>query len=313
LASEIRIEAAGLVKKFDDFLAVDGINLKIKAGEILVLLGPNGAGKTTTIRMLTSILRPTQGWARVNGYDVIEHPDKVRASVGVLTEHHGLYNRMKAMEYLVYFGQLYGLNISRCRERAAQLLEQFGLSDAYTKRLGEFSKGMRQKLALVRALLHEPPVILLDEPTSAMDPESARTVRQAIHSLRNADRSMIICTHNLAEAEELADQIAIIRRGKIILSGRLDEIRQALLGNPEYEITFSDKLDGRMASVFKDVKESGRGQTWVRYVTSTPEVDNPKIIQRLVQGKYSIVRVQPVVQSLEDIYLQTVTTEEFRS
>lgn len=204
------IEAEDLSKKFDEFLAVDKVSLKVGQGEILVLLGPNGAGKTTTVRMLTSILRPTTGWAKVAGYDVVASPDKVRSSVGVLTEHHGLYGRMNADEYLVFFGSLYGLPASKSRKRSAEFMERFGL-EVGKKRLSEFSKGMRQKLALIRALLHEPPVILLDEPTSAMDPESAFTVREAIRELRSTDRTIVLCTHNLKEAEELADQIAIIK------------------------------------------------------------------------------------------------------
>jgi ABC-type multidrug transport system ATPase subunit len=175
-----RIYAEDLTKHFDDFVAVDGVSFQVAAGEVLVLLGPNGAGKTTTVRMLTSILTPTRGRARVAGYDVVAQADQVRASVGVLTEQHGLYNRMNAREYLRFFGQLYNLRPQNCQERIDLLLEKFGLSFAGKKRLGEYSKGMRQKLALVRAMLHDPPVLLLDEPTSAMDPESARMVRDAI-------------------------------------------------------------------------------------------------------------------------------------
>ena len=183
-------------------------------------LGPNGAGKTTTVRMLTSVLRPTRGWARVAGYDVVDQPAQVRASVGVLTEQHGLYERMPADEYLDFFGQVYGLDARHAPEAHPGTAGTFGLGEYARRRIGEYSKGMRQKLALARALLHDPPVLLLDEPTSAMDPESARLVRDAIHELRSANRTIVICTHNLAEAEELADQIAIIRRGQIIAQER---------------------------------------------------------------------------------------------
>ncbi len=171
------ITAEDLTKHFDNFAAVESVNLNVDTGQVLVLLGPNGAGKTTTVRMLTSVLLPTRGRATVAGYDVVRQPDKVRASVGVLTEHHGLYGRMNAEEYLEFYGQLYGVERQQLDRRRDDLLEKFGLASARRKRLGEYSKGMRQKLALVRALLHEPPVLLLDEPTSAMDPESARMVR----------------------------------------------------------------------------------------------------------------------------------------
>src|SRR3990172_6174720 len=146
------IETQGLSKRFDSFLAVDGVTLTVKPGEVLALLGPNGAGKTTTVRMLTSILKPSAGWARVAGHDVVEEPAAVRTRVGVLTENPGLYFRMRSEEYLDFFGELYGLSPAARRARAVQLLERFGMADARGKRLGEYSKGMRQKLALIRAL-----------------------------------------------------------------------------------------------------------------------------------------------------------------
>jgi ABC-2 type transport system ATP-binding protein len=156
-----------LTKHFGQFTAVDGVYLDVPAGQVLALLGPNGAGKTTTVRMLTSILRPSRGKALVAGFDVENQAQQVRTSVGVLTEHHGLYGRMSSIEYLGFYGQLYGIDAQTARSRSENLLEQFGLIAARQKRLGEYSKGMRQKLALVRALLHNPPVLLLDEPTSA--------------------------------------------------------------------------------------------------------------------------------------------------
>ncbi|RPJ49294.1 MAG: ABC transporter ATP-binding protein, partial [Chloroflexi bacterium] len=180
------IVAEELSKYFDSFLAVDRVSLDVQPGQVLVLLGQNGAGKTTTVRMLTSILQPSSGRAWVAGYDVVKQAEKVRASVGVLTEHHGLYARMNSIEYLEFFACLYRLRPVDVRPRIHELLERFGLSQAGKKRLGEYSKGMRQKLALVRAILHDPPVLLLDEPTSAMDPESSRLVRDSIKMLRGA-------------------------------------------------------------------------------------------------------------------------------
>ena len=226
-----------LSKRFDSFWAVDGVNLRVMPGEVLALLGPNGAGKTTTVRMLTSVLRPSRGQAQIAGFDVILEAQKVRASVGVLTEQHGLYGRMPAREYLDFFGQVYGLDLATRRARSERLLNDFGLEDDAWRKIAEYSKGMRQKLALVRAMLHDPPVLLLDEPTSAMDPESARLVRDSIRELRSARRSIVICTHNLAEAEELADHIAIIRQGKIIASGVTADLKRSLLGPAEYECT----------------------------------------------------------------------------
>ena len=192
------IHCEDLSKHFDSFKAVDSVSLDIQPGEILALLGQNGAGKTTTVRMLTSVLKPTRGWATVAGYDTVRNPTEVRSSVGVLTEMHGLYGRMTGYEYLHFFGEVYQLDKSRREKRAKELLEYFGLAQAGYRRSGEYSKGMRQKLALARALIHEPPVLLLDEPTSAMDPESAQLVRTEIARLRSSQRAIVICTHNLA-------------------------------------------------------------------------------------------------------------------
>ncbi|MDH5508676.1 MAG: ABC transporter ATP-binding protein, partial [Anaerolineae bacterium] len=222
------IKTEDLSKKFDAFQAVEGVTLQVKTGEVLALLGPNGAGKTTTVRMLTSVLRPSRGSASVAGFDIVSQAPQVRASVGVLTEHHGLYNRMDAMDYLLFFGEIYGLDEKTRTHRAEKVLSDFGLAEAANRRIGEFSKGMRQKLALGRAMLHNPPVLLLDEPTSAMDPESAHLVRKAIQELKSNERAVVICTHNLAEAEELADRIAIIRRGKIIANDTTANLKMRL-------------------------------------------------------------------------------------
>ncbi|MEJ2758751.1 MAG: ABC transporter ATP-binding protein, partial [Anaerolineales bacterium] len=249
------IKAEKLVKKFEDFTAVDAIDLDISQGEVLALLGPNGAGKTTTVRMLTSILKPTSGKAIVAGYDVEENPQAVRLAVGVLTENHGLYNRMPAEEYLEFFGRLYGLDQEQQHKRISELFGQFGLQKFAQQRVGEFSKGMRQKLALARSMLHNPKVLLLDEPTSAMDPESSRLVRNMIKGLGSENRTVLICTHNLAEAEELADRIAIIRRGKIIEKGTPGELKQRLLGLPQYEIKFDAPISAQiLPKIGKDLE-----------------------------------------------------------
>ena len=299
------IEAERLSKKFDDFLAVDDLSLNVSSGEILVLLGPNGAGKTTTVRMLTSILRPTSGWAKVAGFDVVKEAEKVRSLVGVLTEHHGLYGRMNADEYLEFFGSLYRLSANESRRRSSQLMDQFGLF-AGKKRLSEYSKGMRQKLALIRALLHEPPVILLDEPTSAMDPESAFMVRQAIQELRSSDRTIVLCSHNLKEAEELADQIAIIKDGKIILNGELGTVRRKLLGPKEYLIRYTGLIDYDINLEIGEGKITEIGENHVRFVTDNAEKANPQVISVLTRSGANIITLQEVTHSLEDIYLKII-------
>jgi ABC-2 type transport system ATP-binding protein len=300
------IQCEDLTKHFDSFKAVEAVNLEVMPGEVLALLGQNGAGKTTTVRMLTSVLTPTRGWAKVAGYDTVKNPADVRASVGVLTEMHGLYGRMTGYEYLDFFGQIYSLDPARRERRAKELLEYFGLAQAGYRRSGEYSKGMRQKLALARALIHEPPVLLLDEPTSAMDPESAQLVRNEIARLRSSQRAIVICTHNLVEAEMLADKIAIIYHGRILLLGTLEEMRQRLLGPAEYDV----KLAGRYPLIglqmptgasLLDVWEDG-----FRYRVENPVLSNPLILQQLFQSNVPVVAVQEVPRTLEMLYLKAM-------
>ncbi len=295
-----------LSKNFKDVKAVNQVNLQVRAGEVLALLGPNGAGKTTTVRMLTTVLRPSSGTAHVAGYDVISDAGKVRSAVGVLTEDHGLYDRMYILEYLDFFGQIYGMSAKEREGRIYYLLDKFDLLDAVDRRIGQYSKGMRQKLSLARSLLHSPPVLLLDEPTSAMDPASARLVRNAIKSLRSEDRAIIVCTHNLAEAEELADKIAIIRSGKIIASGTYEELKQQLLGLGEYHIQLAENLDSRNLPLPSGVEITVKGTDWFHYQVTDPKEINPILIQNLVSAGFAVVRVEEIKRSLESVYLQAV-------
>lgn len=300
------IETHDLSKQFDDFKAVDGVSLTVKPGQILALLGQNGAGKTTTVRMLTALLVPTRGWARVNGFDVIKQAADVRASVGVLTEQHGLYFRMTGEEYLDFFGEVYRLNRVARAARSKQLLEYFGLERAARQRIGEYSKGMRQKLALARALMHEPPVLLLDEPTSAMDPESARLVRDEIASLKSSQRTIVICTHNLAEAEALADEIAIIYRGRILLSGALDNLQRQILGPIEYEATLTADWDGEKLNLPNGVELSEHNGNRLRFRVERPVEANPLLLRELTSKGASVVTLEEIPRTLEQVYLKVM-------
>ena len=295
-----------LGKKFGDFQAVECVSLDVQRGEVLALLGPNGAGKTTTVRMLSSVLTPSSGTAQVANFDIVRQAAQVRASVGVLTENHGLYNRMPAIEYLDFFGQIYRLSLDERRRQIQQLMESFGLERNLRQPIGEFSKGMRQKLALARALLHNPPVLLLDEPTSAMDPESARLVRDSIRTLRSQERTIVICTHNLAEAEELSDQIAIIRKGKIITQGSPQDLKMQLLGPVEYEIRLAAQLNGKRLYLPEAVVQTSSGPDWIRYQTRDPLNTNPLVLRSLVGMGLPVVSLQEAPRSLEQVYLQAI-------
>src|SRR5918996_2099185 len=301
------IESNDLSKQFNnDFWAVDGVNLCVEPGQILALLGQNGAGKTTTVRMLTALLSPTRGWARVAGYEVTKNSQEIRANVGVLTEQHGLYMRMTGEEYLEFFGKVYGLDPWARKTRSDYLLQYFGIAEAAQRRCGEYSKGMKQKLALARALMHDPSVLLLDEPTSAMDPESARLVRDEIARLRSSQRTIIICTHNLAEAEALADTIAIIYRGKILLNGTLEELKLSVLGPVEYEAKFAHAFDAGDLHLPQGVTLAARSATSLRFRVEAPQIVNPLLVHALTARNAPLVSFQEVPRKLEQVYLKTM-------
>lgn len=304
------IETYQLSKYFDDFCAVNAVTLKVEPGEVLAMLGPNGAGKTTTVRMMTSILPPNSGWAKIAGYDVMESPELVRANVGVLTEQHGLYERMKGLEYLDFFGEIYHLSKETRKKRAFDLMECFGLDNALDKRLGEYSKGMKQKLALVRAMLHDPQVLLLDEPTSAMDPQSAKQVREAILELRRDERTILITTHNLTEAQILADRIAIIRHGRIIAKGTIDELAQQFVGQPIMELRVNGEVNGLHNDLSSMVEIDKYGLNWLQYRTSDPYTTNPRILAKCLELGVEVVTLSQLTKTLEDIYLQVVEEDE---
>jgi ABC-2 type transport system ATP-binding protein len=267
------------------------------------LLGQNGAGKTTTVRMMTSVLSPTRGWARIAGYDVIRSPEKVRAAVGVLTEQHGLYLRMTGAEYLDFYGKIYRMDSATRQKRSQVWMEYFGLAEVVRHPIGQYSKGMRQKLALARALLHDPPVLLLDEPTSAMDPESARLVRKAIASLRSEQRTIIICTHNLVEAEMLADKIAIIYRGRLLTSGTIDELKRSLLGSSEYELRVRGEWPRLTFALPPGVTVLEAGQSGPRFRVEDPQTANPVLLKELMQRGVEVVALQELPRTLEQVYL----------
>jgi len=304
------IETSGLTKQFGDFTAVDQVDLTVREGEVLALLGPNGAGKTTTVRMLASILRPTAGWARIAGYDTVRDSRVVRHLIGLLTEFPGLYLRMRGLDYLDFFGQLQGLTPEKRAERGEILLKRFELWDARNRRTGEYSKGMRQKLALVRAMLHDPQVLFLDEPTSAMDPHSAKLVRDAVLELRRDQRTIVLCTHNLNEAELLADRIAIIRRGRIVALGTPTQLKAHLLGDPVLELRLGQPLDGLLPDLEDLVEVQDHGDTWVRYRTPQPDRVNPRLLQQLATLGVPVITLSEVPGSMEEVYLRIVNDQD---
>lgn len=304
------IEAEGLSKTFETFRAVENISLKVEPGTVVAILGPNGAGKTTTVRMLTCILTPTSGWARVAGFDVMKEPAQVRAHVGVLTEQHGLYERMNGMAYLEFFGRVYNLPKELARQRALSLLERFGLAYAKERRVGEYSKGMKQKLALVRSMLHDPAVLLLDEPTSAMDPQSAKQVRDAIMELRQDKRTVILTTHNLTEAQMLADRIAVIRRGRIIAHGTFEQLAMEFVGSSIMRLQLLNPVDGLADNLREIVEVQAVGEDWIDFVAQEPGKTNPMILRRVLDQGIDVLTLSQRSRTLEDVYLRIVEEDE---
>jgi ABC-2 type transport system ATP-binding protein len=220
------IHVDGLGKRFGARTAVEGLSFQVRPGEVFGLLGPNGAGKTTTVRMLTGLLRPSEGEASVWGHRVDTDGEALRKVVGLLTEQPGLYDRLTARENLRFFMKLHEVDEARAWPRAQHYLERFGLGGREAEPVGGFSKGMRQKLAIVRTLVHDPKVIFLDEPTSGLDPESARTVRDAVAELASEGRTIVLCSHNLAEVERLCERVGVVKR-RLLALGLVKELRRA--------------------------------------------------------------------------------------
>jgi len=340
-AASSMVVADGLSKQYGEMAAVSDLSLSVREGEVVALLGPNGAGKTTTVRMLASIIKPTAGTATIAGLDVVSDAQRVRSMVGLLTEFPGLYKRMRAVEYLDFYGQLHGLSPSLRRDRIGLLLQRFDLWGSRELQLGHYSKGMAQKLALTRAMLHDPRVLFLDEPTSAMDPHSAaqklaltramlhdprvlfldeptsamdphsaRLVRDTIRWLKEQGKAIIICTHNLAEAHELADRVAIIRGGEIVAVGTLDQLRSRYLYGTLCELRLAGSSNGLDAVVKPFVEMVSSGENWLRYRTVDYERTNPLVLDALVRAGASIVTLSVVASSLEDVYLSLIGEQE---
>lgn len=301
------IVADKLTKRFENFLAVSGMSFSVQPGQVLVFLGPNGSGKTTTVRMLSSVLQPSAGSAQVAGFDVALQPRDVRARVGVLTEQHGLYGRMTALEYLDFFGRLYQQDPRRTRARATAMLEQFGIAGAVKQRLGTYSKGMRQKLALIRTLIHDPPVLLLDEPTSAMDPESALVVRDVIRQQSKDGRTLLLCTHNLFEAELLGDRVAVVRKGRILYQDSITAFKRELLGPSQYRARFARPVGDWTPDLPRGVRLMERGQAWIRFQVDEPLNTNPLLLHQMLEQSFQLVAFEEMTRNLEEAYVEAVS------
>lgn len=296
-----------LTKVYDGKVAVEALTMEIRSGEIFGLLGPNGAGKTTTVRMLAALISPTSGEAVIAGYRVGEQDAAIRRLVGIVTEAPGLYERLSARENLEIYAKLYGVsNVARQVEKYLRLLE---LWDRRDDPVGTFSKGMKQKLALARALVHEPKVLLLDEPTSGLDPQMTKVVREFIADLKGQGRTILLCTHNLDEAERLCDRILVLKTRPIALDTP-QALRRRLFGR-RIIVTLEAVTDRilecvRALDFVLDVQQEDRR---LLIALSDPERQNPILVRALVEVGAAIRFLTEEEHSLEEIYLRLIEEE----
>lgn len=305
------ITTTGLTKNFGDLVAVDHMDLNIPSGTIFGLLGPNGAGKSTTTRLLSTLLRPTEGTATVSEFDIIKEPVRVREVTGVLPEesNHTLYPSLTAYENLEYFARLYDVPEEEIPSRIEELLTFMVLWDRKDDRAGELSTGNRQRLALCRAILHRPKVLLLDEPTSALDPIAAKRVRELILELsKKYKQTFLINSHNLPEVQRVCDRIAIIDEGKILLQGKTQELRSKLLAKQQFRIRIVGDVDkaGSIAKSMNFVEDIKLEVDSVLVTVEDPTENNSSLMQNLLSQGIKIVEFAEEEATLEDLYLEVV-------
>jgi len=291
-----------LTKSFKTVLAVDRLSLTVARGEIFGLLGPNGAGKTTTIRMLCALIAPTSGSAWVAGYQIGVQDNSIRRNVGILTESPGFYDQLSAERNLSFYGVMY--EVEDIPGQVERYLRMLGLWERRHEPIATFSKGMRQKLAIARALLHEPQVLFLDEPTSGLDPEAARMVRHFIEGLKAEGRTIVMCTHNLDEADRLCDRIAVLK-GRLLALDTPTALRRRLFGR---------KVVFHLGNITSRLVDTVEGFDFVQSVhvvddklviaLDDPERRNPEIIRALVEAGAEIQFVGELRRRLDDVYLQ---------
>ncbi|MBI2185254.1 MAG: ABC transporter ATP-binding protein [Thaumarchaeota archaeon] len=307
----VAVEAEDLIRRFNSFTAVDRLSFRVDEGEVFGFLGPNGAGKTTTVRMLACLLSPSEGSCKIGGYDVSREPLKVREIVGLLTENPSLYEKLTAYENMDFFAEAYGLtDLQEKKSRIAELLEFFDLWERRNDKAGTFSKGMKQKLAIARALVHRPPVILLDEPTSGLDPESARSIRDLIKKLSSQDRSTILlCTHRLEDAEKLCSRVMIVNQGRSIIVGSITDLANRMGGQKVLLVTLKDTSLKTVEAVgslphVKEVVQASPNQLTI----TVDDFDSvtPLVVKSIVESGGMILTVNPLIPSLEDAYLKLI-------
>jgi len=298
------IKTENLSKKFNGNLAVDRLSLEVNEGEVFGFLGPNGAGKTTTVRMLTSLIAPSNGTAVVNGFEIGKEDKKIRQTVGILTETPGMYDNLSAEYNLEIYANLY--EVKDVTGQVEKYLRMLGLWERRFDEAGTFSKGMKQKLAIARALLHEPQILFLDEPTAGLDPEAARLVRDFIEELRKEGRTIFLCTHNLDEADRLCDRIGVFKT-RLLVMDTPDRLRSQLFGRKVvFHLQKSEQAMADSISQLPCVHDAKIIDNKLLVTLDDPETNNPFIVRKLVEEGADIQFVGELRHSLEDVYMQFV-------
>lgn len=298
----IRID--GLTKQFNSTLAVDNLSLEVHEGEVFGFLGPNGAGKTTTVRMLTSLIGPTSGTAVVNGFRLGEQDTDIRRTVGILTETPGMYDNLSAEFNLEIYANLY--EVQDPKGQVEKYLRLLGLWERRKDEAGTFSKGMKQKLAIARSLLHEPRILFLDEPTAALDPEASHLVRDFIAGLRKEGRTIFLCTHNLDEADRLCDRIGVFKTRLLVVDAPSNLRSQVFGRKVVFHLVKADEAVNNLLAHLPYVRESKIVENKLLVHLDDPESHNPEIIRLLVGAGAEIQFVGELRHSLEDVYLQLI-------
>jgi len=301
------IETFALSRQFGKTTAVEDVTLTVEAGEVLGFLGPNGAGKTTTIRMLGGMIAPTRGYAIVAGHRTDRDPERLHEIVGILTQMPGLYDRLSARRNLEYFASFYPSIESQ--SQAEKYLKLMGLWERRNSKVGTFSKGMKQRLALARALVHEPKVLFLDEPTAGLDPEAAGEVRQLIRDMRGEGRTIFVCTHNLGEAEVLCSRIAVLRT-RLLALDTPEQLRRRFFRRQI--VVQLEALDARVMDAVKKlpfVQEMREEGNQLILELADSERNRPELVKAIVETGGRVVGVSEKQYPLEDVYLRLIREE----
>jgi ABC-2 type transport system ATP-binding protein len=298
------LRAAGLTKRFDSLVAVDHLDLEVRAGEVFGFLGPNGAGKTTTIRLLCALIAPTEGTAEVAGMRLGRDDRRIRSVVGILTEQPGLYERLTPWANLDFYARLYGLPSGVREGRIEHFLKLMGLWERRHDAVATFSRGMRQKVAIARAALHEPRILFLDEPTTGLDPDAAKTVRDLILALRDEGRTVFLCTHNLDEADRLCDRIALFRNHVLRVDTPANLRREVYGAWTEIRLREARPEHLSRVQVVAGVRSASLNDSTLRVDLDDPLRTNPVVVRALVEMGAEVAFVTEGRPSLEEVYLK---------